>query len=104
MNSKRKGSAAEREVCDIFKAAGYDSHRNNQMFIGGFFNPDISVTGFDQYHFEIKRVERLNISEAMRQAQSDCGNRIPAVIHRRSREPWLITMDLNDWLVQNEKS
>lgn len=104
MNSKRKGSTGENEVCKIFIDSGHNVHRNDQRFIGGFFNPDITVSGFDEYHFEIKRVERLNVAEAMNQARRDCGNRIPAVIHRRSREQWLITMNLSDWLVKNEKA
>jgi len=103
MNSKRKGSAGEREVCEIFKESGHEAHRNDQSYTGGFMNPDISVSGFDDYHFEIKRVERLNVPEAMNQARHDCGNRIPAVIHRRSREPWLITMTLDDWM-KHEKT
>jgi len=64
----------------------------------GYNNPDIEAEGLERLHFEVKRVERLNVSEAMRQAQRDAGSKIPVVAHRRSREPWLITLLLSDFL------
>lgn len=53
-----------------------------------------------------KRVERLNIEDAMRQAVDDTGAEIlpfgeeiyPAVFHRRNRGTWLVTMRLEDWI------
>lgn len=98
MNSKAKGSAGERELCAVLTARGFPAHRNDQRYIGGAGNPDISAQGLENYHFEVKRVERLNISEAMKQAMHDASGRVPIVAHRRSREPWLITMRLEDWL------
>lgn len=98
MNSKRKGSAGERELCDFLAARGYPAHRNDQRYVGGKNNPDVSAEGLEGYHFEVKRVERLNVSEAMKQAAGDASGRIPAVVHRRNREPWLITLRLEDWL------
>lgn len=53
-------------------------------------------------HIECKRVERLNISAAMKQAERDSErfhDGAPAVFHRRSREPWLVTMNLTDWML-----
>ena len=50
---------------------------------------------------EVKRVERLNVPEAMKQAARDAErfrDGAPVVFHRRSREPWLVTMRLEDWL------
>ena len=47
---------------------------------------------------EAKRQERLNLSEAMRQAARDAqetGER-PMVIHRRNRQEWLVTFKLRD--------
>ena len=98
MNSKAKGSAGERELAAYFAARGFQSFRNNQRYVGGHGNPDIEVDGLDDYHIEVKRVERLNISAAFKQAAADAVNRIPVVIHRRNREPWLITMALDDWI------
>ena len=59
------------------------------------------MTGLPGIHIECKRVERLNISQAMAQAIRDAErfkDGSPAVFHRRSREPWLMTMQLSDWL------
>ena len=98
MNGKRKGSAGEREFARILQQHGYTAHRNDQRFTGGLGRPDVSADELNEYHFEVKRVERLNVPEAMRQALRDCAGRVPAVVHRRSREPWLITLQLEDWL------
>ena len=58
----------------------------------------VSAEGLDAYHIEVKRVERLNIGEAMKQAERDAAGRIPVVMHRRSRQPWLVTLHLADFL------
>ncbi len=97
-NSKRKGSAGERELCEVLTAAGHKAHRNDQMFKGGKNNPDVSAEGLEAYHIEAKRVERLNVHEAMKQAERDAGNKIPIVAHRRNHEPWLVTLYLQDFL------
>lgn len=98
MNSKRKGSAGERELCEYLTAEGFPAHRNEQRYTGGKGNPDIDAEGLEQLHIEVKRCEKLNVSAAMQQAQADAVNRIPVVAHRRSREKWLITMQLQDFL------
>ena len=98
MNSKAKGSAGERELCAYLTGEGFPAHRNDQRYTGGHGNPDISAEGLDAYHIEVKRVERLNIGEAMKQAEGDADGRVPVVMHRRSRQPWLVTMHLTDWL------
>lgn len=94
MNSKRKGSEGERELLAILKEHGFpDAVRNDQMYVGGYRNPDISASFQGrQLHIEVKRVERLNITSAMAQAVSDAaGAAFPVVIHRTNRQPWLVT-------------
>ena len=98
MNSKRKGSNGERELCAYLAAAGFPAHRNEQRYTGGRGNPDIDAEGLELLHIEVKRVEKLNISAAMQQAEADAVNRIPVVMHRRNREQWLITLRLSDYL------
>lgn len=44
MNSKRKGNAGERELLHLLEGYGLDVHRNDQTFIGGVDNPDISFS------------------------------------------------------------
>ena len=61
--------------------------------------PDL--VGLPGIHIECKRVERLNLYEAMRQAQRDAErfqDGAPCVFHRRNRKPWLVTMQLTDWM------
>lgn len=44
-------------------------------------------------------MERLDLSEAMKQAVRDAGAvGVPAVFHRKNRERWLVTMRLDDWI------
>lgn len=103
MNGKRKGSAGEREVRDILTAAGFPARRNDQMYCGGFDNPDVDAEGLEDFHFEVKRVERLNLEEAMQQAEADAAGRVPVVVHRRNRRPWRVTLNLSDWLAAQKK-
>jgi len=56
------------------------------------------VKGLPGVHVEVKRVERLNIHEAMQQSIRDSeGRAIPIVAHRRNRDKWMITMQAEDW-------
>ena len=100
MNSKRKGSRAELELLRILQEHGVEAHRNDQRYVGGIDNPDISVKmGPVNVHVECKRVERLQLAAALRQAHRDAnGHALPVVVHRRSREPWIVSMELTDLL------
>lgn len=98
VNGKRKGSAGERELCAYLTAEGFPTHRNDQVFKGGVGNPDVAAEGLSAYHIEVKRVEHLNLGAAMEQAEHDAAGKIPVVVHRRNRRPWLITLKLSDFL------
>ena len=100
MNAKKKGSAGERELLHLLEAHGIPAHRNDQRFIGGVDRPDISVevSGIP-LHVEVKRQERLRLSEAVTQAVHDAnGHALPVVVHRSNRQPWLVTVKLEDIL------
>ena len=99
MNGKRKGNEGEKELLSILRKYG-EAVRNDQTFIGGKDNPDISFTREGRrYHVECKRTEHLKLHEAINQAERDAGGKaIPIVVHRRNREPWYITMQLKDFL------
>ena len=57
------------------------------------------VVGLPGIHIECKRVEKLNLLDAMAQAVHDAlSGRLPAVFHRRDRCEWLVTMRLSDWI------
>ena len=95
MNSKQKGSRGERELAKKLKEHGYDCRRSVQ-YCGA--NGDADVIGLDGIHIECKRVERLNIQDAMAQAIADCKDNMPAVMHRKNNCEWLVTMRLSDWI------
>ena len=97
MNSKRKGKAGELEIVRALKACGYDVRRTAQYC--GNTGEAADVVGLPGIHIEVKRVERLNLSEAMSQAIRDAkAGLMPAVFHRRSNAPWMVSMLLEDWI------
>ena len=96
-SSQRKGADGERELVTVLKEYGFETQRGGSETFGTV--PD--VVGLPGIHIEVKRREKLNISEAMKQAVRDAArfhDGAPTVFHRRSREPWLVTMSLSDWL------
>lgn len=95
INSKAKGKRAELEIAAILRGYGYKGRRGVQ-YQGGEDSPD--VVGLPGIHIEVKHVEKLNIHEAMNQARRDCGENIPAVFHRKNRTPWLVTLDMDDFI------
>lgn len=97
MNSNQKGKIGEREWRDQLRAAGYMSARRGQQFSGSPDSPDVICPQLDAFHFEVKRVQKLNIVDAMDQAKRDAGTRAPIVAHRRNDCEWLVTMRAADW-------
>lgn len=101
VNSRAKGAAGERELSNLLKSKGYYTRRG-QQYCGA--NGDADVIGLPGIHIECKRVEKLNIDEAMKQAIADARDgEFPCVFHRKNRQPWKVTMLLNDWLDFYEK-
>lgn len=96
MNSREKGRRGEVELSKTLNEYGYNTERMSQ-FCGKTGVPD--VQGLKGVHIECKRVERLIIEKAMNQSRSDAReNEIPVVMHRKNRQPWLVTMELETWL------
>lgn len=95
MNSRQKGKAGEREFARLCRCEGYDCRRG-QQYSGA--NGDADVVGLPGIHVEVKRVERLNLEDAMSQAKRDAKEtEIPIVAHRRNHCEWKITMRAEDW-------
>ena len=95
--SQRKGAQGERELCALLQQAGFPVQRGGSLSFGE--TPDLM--GLPGVHCEVKRVERLNLDAAMRQAIRDAGrfhDGVPCVFHRRNREGWRVTMRIDDWL------
>jgi hypothetical protein len=99
MNSRNKGKVGEREFASLLREHGFDARRG-QQFSGSPDSPDVVSDALDWLHFEVKRVQNLNLIEACAQAERDqtgsglTGNKKLAwvVAHRRNHQPWLITM------------
>lgn len=97
-NSRAKGAAGERELAAILREAGFKDAKRGQQFSGLQGDADV-VDALPGVHIECKRVERLNIDDAIEQSERDAKEgEIPAVFHRKNRKKWLVTMRLDDWM------
>lgn len=95
--SQRKGAQGERELAALLSEYGFDTKRGGSQSFGKL--PDLY--GLPGVHIEVKRVEKLNLTAAMQQSTKDAArfkDGFPAVFHRKNREPWLVTMRLEDWM------
>lgn len=96
MNSRNKGAAGERELAGLLKKYGYDCRRG-QQYCGA--NGDADVIGIPGLHIECKRVEKLNLDDALEQSTKDAKDgEMPVVIHRKNRKPWKVTLDLDNFM------
>ena len=98
VNSRRKGAAGERELAHKLNEYGYKTGRTVQ-YNGKAEDGQADLRGLPGIHIECKRVEKLNLYDAMAQAIHDAkdGN-LPSVFHRRNHCEWLVTMRLDDWI------
>ena len=96
VNSRQKGKTGELELSHKLQEYGYETRRSVQ-YNGKDGQAD--VVGLPHIHIECKRVEKLNLYDAMEQAKRDAkdGN-LPAVFHRKNRHNWLVTMELDDFM------
>ena len=95
--SQKKGRSGELEIVKIFQAHGIDAQPGRAVSYGA--TPD--VLNIPGVHPEVKRVERLNVQEAMNQAIRDSEkfrDGTPVLFHRRNRCEWLCTMRMADWI------
>lgn len=97
MNSKAKGNRGERELAGILREYGYEARRGLQYQSG---QVEADVVGLPGVHIEVKRVERgLNLETALQQSRHDArAGEIPVVMHRRNREGWKVTLELDDFM------
>ena len=96
MNSRQKGCRGERELAKKLREYGYEARRG-QQYNGADGSAD--VLGLPGIHIECKRVERLNLEDAMAQSKRDAREgEIPTVMHRKNNCEWLVTMRLEDWI------
>ena len=94
INSRAKGAVGERELAGELNQLFGISARRGQQF-SGIEGED--VVGLEGIHVESKRVEKLNIYNAMDQSVRDSKElKVPAVFHRKNRTVWLVTVRLSD--------
>lgn len=94
--SRNKGKLGELEIAHILQRYGYPARRSVQY---NGWQGEADVVGVEGLHIEVKRVERLNIEEAMAQSRRDAKDgEIPIVFHRRNHKGWLATLPLDDFI------
>jgi Holliday junction resolvase len=93
--SRRKGLGGEREVADVFEAAG---HQVRGFESGGdWLCVDPRRASAPLLHLEVKRAERLKLPEWVRQAEGEAAaGMVPVVVYRQNREPWRVVVRLDD--------
>lgn len=85
VNSREKGAAGERELANLLKQYGFKTRRG-QQYCGA--NGDADVVGLPGVHIECKRVETLNVHNAMKQAEDDAREEeMPTLFHRKNNKP-----------------
>ena len=95
INSRNKGKRGELSLKTELLKHGIVVQRGCS-FIG---QPDI--VGLNGIHVECKAVEKLNVWQAMEQAERDVEKMqdgVPAVFHKKNRTGFLVTMKLEDWI------
>ena len=94
INSKQKGKRGELEFARVCREHGYDQARRGQQY-SGIEGED--VVGLPGIHVEVKRQENVSIEAALIQAQRDAQGKPAIVAHRKNRERWRVTMDIEDF-------
>lgn len=94
--SQRKGRTAEREICEILNGMGFQVRPGEAVSFGR----EADIVGLENIHAEIKRREVVDLSAALKQADTDADyfGGLPAVFHRGNRQKWRVTMGLDSWV------
>lgn len=92
-SQRAKGANAEREVANLLKEYGYEAKR------GQVFNhqPDVICDELP-IHIEVKRQEQIRLNDWFAQSEEQSRGKIPSVVFRQSRKPWMIALKFEDFL------
>lgn len=105
MNVRNKGNRGERAWRDVINSIFHVQFARTPLSGGLDLKGDLlkkygspkSIA--DEFHWEVKRVEKLNIHRALQQAIRDSRPPlIPCVVFRRNNEDWRITLQAKDFL------
>ena len=95
INSKKKGKVGELEACKALETILGVRCRRSVQYCG--VAGDADIVGVDGLHLEIKRMEKMNLYEALEQAIRDArGSEVPVVMHRKNRKHWVIVLKAED--------
>ena len=98
LNSKQKGKRGELELVHKLQHYGFNTRRSVQ-YNGKTEDGQADLVGLPNIHIECKRVEKLNLYDAIAQAKRDAKTEeLPTVFHRKNDSEWLVTMRLDDWI------
>ena len=102
IDSRRKGKRGELELSRRLREYGYDCRRG-QQYNGADGSAD--VVGLPGIHIECKRLQHLNLYDAMAQSRHDARSyETPVVMHRKDDHEWLVTMRLEDWIAMYDRA
>lgn len=99
INSRAKGAAGERECAEALRQImGWEGVRRAQQFNGNAGDADLVIPQLPAIFPEVKRVQKLNVPEAMDKAAEQCRGKCPVLFHRtnRAKNGWLVTVRLTD--------
>ena len=89
--SRDKGARGELELVHLLTDLGFKGLRRGNVFAG-----DADVVGLFPFHIEVKRVEKLNLWNAVQQSIAEMHKKkdgvIPVVFHRKNKQKWLMTI------------
>jgi hypothetical protein len=94
-NSREKGKRGEREAAAELGIVFACEARRGVQYQGGHDSPDVVLEGVS-VHVEAKRVEKLNLYDALKQAIRDCQGKTPIVWHRRNNEESVVIVRVSD--------
>jgi len=96
-NSRDKGARYERYIAKRIREYGYEAERGCQH-AGGKDSPDVKCN-MNGIHWECKKVEKLNIWNALAQSERDAGDgEIPAVVFARNRSKDYVAVPFDDFM------
>ena len=95
INSRAKGARGEREAAKLWAETMGTTARRGQQFSGSKDSPDV-VHGLRDIHLEVKNVERGNPYDWLIQSIKDAGDKVPCVLHKRNKKPWILILRLED--------
>ena len=97
-SQRRKGAAAEREVCQLLREQlGVEVGRNLEQTRSGGCDIWLEVAG-KPMAIEVKRQEKTSVPQWLDQVMAVVGAECHSVCFRPSRRQWMVAMPLETWL------